>query len=175
MSRSRAVQPPCLYCGNIFRGQNIRKYCSALCRRRAANGTPANVAGRMSAIANCLECGEGFERARRINQEYCCRACQKRASDRKRTAIRRAITRGVGAERFDPTLVLERDGWRCQLCGRKTPKRLRGTCDSRAPVLDHIVPLAAGGDHSMKNTQCLCFGCNTAKGAAAIGQLRLFG
>jgi 5-methylcytosine-specific restriction endonuclease McrA len=72
-------------------------------------------------------------------------------------------------------MVLDRDGWRCQMCGVKTPKRLRGTFDDRAPELDHRVPMAMGGGHVWDNVQCSCRRCNAAKNAMAVlGQTNLF-
>jgi hypothetical protein len=94
-----------------------------------------------------------------------------RASKAKRKACERG--RAEGAERFDPLEVLERDGWRCHICGTRTPKRLRGTYDDRAPELDHINPLAVGGKHTRQNTACCCRKCNQSKGSKPLGQLRL--
>ena len=49
--------------------------------------------------------------------------------------------------------VLNRDGYRCQSCG----------VASRLEV-DHIVPLAHGGDaFDLANLQALCRGCHIAK------------
>ena len=96
-------------------------------------------------------------------------------SRRAEKARRKALQRGriEGAERFDPLEVLERDGWRCHICGISTPKKLRGTFDDRAPELDHIVPLAVGGEHSRRNTACACRKCNIEKGSRPLEQLRL--
>ncbi|HHW13485.1 MAG TPA: HNH endonuclease [Firmicutes bacterium] len=96
----------------------------------------------------------------------------RRNQRRQGKAIRRARIKGLAHEVFDPIEVFQRDHWTCQICGAKTPRRLRGTTDDRAPELDHIVPLALGGQHTRANTQCLCRRCNQAKGAAARGQLR---
>jgi 5-methylcytosine-specific restriction endonuclease McrA len=79
----------------------------------------------------------------------------------------------VSYEAVDPIKVFKRDRWRCQLCGRKTLKQHGNTPDS--PELDHIVPLALGGEHTYVNTQCLCRDCNGKKGARVAGQLRLVG
>jgi 5-methylcytosine-specific restriction endonuclease McrA len=76
-------------------------------------------------------------------------------------------------ERFDPIAVFERDRWHCHLCGCRTPQRLRGTFEANAPELDHIIPLAAGGEHSRRNTACACRRCNIAKADRPMGQLRL--
>jgi HNH endonuclease len=60
--------------------------------------------------------------------------------------------------------VFDRDGWRCKNCRVRSPRYLRGTSDLRAPELDHIIPLALGGDHDYDNVQLLCRKCNGAKG-----------
>jgi 5-methylcytosine-specific restriction endonuclease McrA len=109
---------------------------------------------------------------------YCsatCSALSEVTARNKRTcrATRRARERAADAERFDPIEILRRDGWRCHICGRSTPERLRGTFDDPAPELDHIIPLAAGGNHTRINTACACRKCNRQKGARPLGQLRL--
>lgn len=71
--------------------------------------------------------------------------------------------------------VFQRDGWRCQLCGKKLNPKHRGTYKDDAPELDHIIPWAAGGEHSYRNTQLACRKCNEEKGSEEMGQLRLFG
>lgn len=126
----------------------------------------------------CLDCGTWVGRTDR-RTERCARCAYHRSrllakpSRRAAKAKRRAIERGVQAETFDPFEIFNRDGWRCHLCGVRTPKRLRGSYDSRAPELDHIVPIALGGKHTRTNTACACRRCNIAKGARALGQLRL--
>lgn len=112
---------------------------------------------------------------------YCSPDCARNSEARKaakRSArlARKALTKARTVERFDPVSVLERDKWRCQICGRKTPRRKRGTFDDDAPELDHVVPLSMGGEHSRSNTQCACRRCNQEKsGARALGQLSLAG
>ena len=78
--------------------------------------------------------------------------------------------KSVEYERVDPIKVFERDGWRCHMCGCKTPASLRGKMVDRAPELDHIVPLAVRGAHTYANTACSCRKCNGLKGATIKGQ-----
>lgn len=106
---------------------------------------------------------------------YCSNDCTRRTLKRIHKGTRRARLAGSPNEQVDPMVVLARDGWRCQLCGRKTPKRYRATNRPDAPELDHIVPLALGGHHTYENTQCACRDCNGKKGANVRGQLRLCG
>jgi len=49
--------------------------------------------------------------------------------------------------------ILERDGWRCQLCGRP------------AKAVDHILPRSRGGDGDPSNLRAICGPCNSRKGA----------
>lgn len=113
-----------------------------------------------------------------------CAKCQKkkariaqiRSGGRAAQRVARKLRqRQVAVEAVNPIKVMERDGWRCQLCGTGTPKRLRGTGHDHAPELDHIIPLACGGEHSYRNVQCACRKCNLSKSAQPKGQLLLFG
>jgi len=94
--------------------------------------------------------------------------------NRKRTHKYRALKRGATVENFSPQEVLERDRYICQHCGRKTRPDYN-QYHPLYPNLDHIVPLSKGGDHSKRNTQCLCRECNVTKSNSGTGdQLRLF-
>lgn len=151
--------------------------------RRIAAWAP----GRTPTVRPCGKCG-----ARAIglgNYSRMCRACAAhtktllrrkakssesyKAGKRASKARRRAVERGVTAERIDPIKVFDRDGWKCHLCGVGTPRRLRGTYKDRAPELDHVVPLAAGGAHTWGNVKCACRKCNADKADKPLGQLGL--
>ena len=133
------------------------------------------------AEAPCATCGGPVGDVRTKPKRFCSSRCRKSSEDQRTLrraykARRKAKERGAGrCERFDPLDVLRRDGWRCHLCGVKTPERLRGTTHPRAPELDHIVPLSKGGEHSRRNTACACRHCNIAKGDRIVGQMRLVG
>lgn len=94
-----------------------------------------------------------------------------RARKRKAKAKRRAVERGHKADNIDPLRVFSRDGWRCHLCGCRTPESLRGSHAPKAPELDHVITLADGGQHTWGNVACACRACNQAKGARSSGQL----
>lgn len=136
---------------------------------------------------SCKACG--LFMVTRTLRKRVCEACQaqRRSVERKRyrrteagrqdkricKARRRALERGISADRIDPIKVFERDRWRCHLCGCKTPRRLRGTYEANAPELDHVVPLAAGGAHTWGNVKCACRKCNGSKASRPLGQLGL--
>ena len=97
---------------------------------------------------------------------YCsgiCRARSLREQKRKARRVRRARERAGGGNSFDPLDVLRRDGWRCYLCGKDTPQKLRGSYHPDAPELDHVIPVSKGGQHTTGNTRCACRACNQVK------------
>lgn len=51
--------------------------------------------------------------------------------------------------------VFERDFYRCQSCGK--------TNNETNLAVDHIIPLARGGQNDISNLQALCFTCNQRK------------
>jgi len=77
---------------------------------------------------------------------------------------RRALKAGATVEDFTPKEVFIRDRYICQACGIKTRPDYKNKYHAKYPNLDHIIPLSVGGEHSRRNTQCLCRGCNTLKG-----------
>lgn len=184
---SRVAFNTCRVCGKKWTGQTRQRFCSDACRKRQAciEGLAREEAEHRAAgrVLTCRRCG----------CQYCplygCKPgptplCQPCAVSKKRDAKRarggqghesRARHFGVERKSFNVLRILERDKWRCQLCGVSTPKRLRGTTDPRAPELDHIIPLSAGGPHLPHNVQCACRQCNSDKGARPLGQLGLIG
>lgn len=77
---------------------------------------------------------------------------------------RRALKRGATVENFTPVEIYDRDNWTCGLCSEPVDRN-RKWPDPLSVSLDHIVPLALGGDHSRANTQCAHLSCNVRKGA----------
>lgn len=188
----------CQWCGETFkkpnRGGAAGKYC---CRKHSYD--------RQSFVTRIVRAQKAFERSLRtiidaqskppVPKRKCvecgadglgkwmryCDPCsgERAAVARKRArrtgkALRRARKRAVAYETVRPHEVFARDGYRCGLCG----KRCNSTAavpHPRAPTLDHIIPLSKGGEHTMRNVQCACFKCNTAKSDTPQGQMRLFG
>jgi 5-methylcytosine-specific restriction endonuclease McrA len=54
-------------------------------------------------------------------------------------------------------LILERNNFKCQACGR-------GKDDGVTLEVDHVTPKALGGETSIENLQALCRDCNRGKG-----------
>lgn len=74
---------------------------------------------------------------------------------------RRARLAGARVERVDVAVVFERDEGVCGICGDPV--------DPASWHLDHIVPLARGGEHSYANVQVAHPVCNLRKGARPPG------
>lgn len=161
--------------------------------RRRASDLALEAKARKDAIdrvrSQCADCSGLVEGSRRHTPTSVCLSCAakrkaasrakakrspaSRASRARSKATRRMRMRAARIERFDPFDIFERDKWRCHMCGCSTPKRLRGTFEPNAPELDHVIPLAAGGEHSRRNTACSCRKCNIEKADKPIGQLSL--
>jgi len=72
---------------------------------------------------------------------------------------REDFIKATGVTRSTKQRILERDNYRCQVCGSTD-----GLC------IDHIVPASRGGDSSDDNLQVLCISCNTKKGNKLAGE-----
>jgi 5-methylcytosine-specific restriction endonuclease McrA len=59
--------------------------------------------------------------------------------------------------------VLERDGWRCQICRRGIPATLT-VPHPKAGTADHVIPRSQGGNHDPANLRAAHFLCNTLRG-----------
>jgi 5-methylcytosine-specific restriction endonuclease McrA len=164
----------CRECGGAFVSRRERPFCSDVCYRKANH--KASYVSTAPAVRTCVTCGGKFEAPpfKTRPTDFCGAECR-RAAVRAQKVKRKARERGAAVETVNPFKVFARDGWLCQLCGIKTPQAKRGTCEPDAPELDHIVPLARGGEHSYRNTQCACRRCNGLKRDKPLGQLLLVG
>ena len=179
---STYIAKPCAACGKCWGARREWSECGA-CKRAAAREA-ASIAKRAFAeakhkasakVVRCDECKIEFcpVYGSQGPNKLCAPCAAIRVARYERDYKRkvgtshhsRAKRKGVERRYFNVLKVLARDNWTCQLCGEPTPKSLRGTCDPRAPELDHILPIAAGGAHVPENCQCACRECNGAKGA----------
>lgn len=89
---------------------------------------------------------------------------------RKRDAARRARKVGATIELFTHQEVFERDAWLCGICSTAVDRTLSYP-HPMSPSLDHVVPLARGGEHSRANTRLAHLNCNVRRGVGADDEL----
>lgn len=171
----------CAICGDAFTVHGIAlvaaKYCSSSC---AGTGAYAYAPCPPRTYA-CELCGANFTRQGRHGRpKYCSDPCYKKSpiyleAQRARASRRRARMRGAkDVDKFTHLEVFERDGWVCGICGKRVGKSYAHP-HPRSATLDHIVPLAGGGTHTLANVQLSHLACNSAKMHTGPGQLRLLG
>lgn len=80
-----------------------------------------------------------------------------RAGARRSAATYKARKNAAFVEAVDPLIVLERDDGVCGICGEDV--------DPLAFHVDHVVPIAQGGEHSYANVQPAHPSCNQRKWA----------
>lgn len=168
----------CRHCGSAFSPSTASAaYCCDACRVAARSVAQPEY--------KCKQCGQAYEYKPTGGRPsaFCGDACRREArkasarADRKRygnKARKRARYYGVEYEPINVLRVFERDGWRCQICGKEAPQQRRGSRYPNAPELDHRTPLSRGGPHTYSNVQCVCRACNIRKGnRSEVGQLPL--
>lgn len=168
----------CKSCGASFKAVHSRAgFCSRTCAGRFYHSKRAY-------RFDCIECGiEFFSKQSRAK---CCSAgCIKehlRKSGLRQAAEdtrprkwanradayryyafkRRAVIGAADAEPIVASVVFERDGWLCQICGEEIDRDLVYPNPGAATV-DHRIPISLGGRHIYENVQCAHLGCNSRK------------
>lgn len=129
-------------------------------------------------LPHCEDCGQvgGFNPFK----AFICPSCAfKRMSisrhegQAKRQAAMRAGDRSI---HWRP--IGDRDNWICHLCDRSVPKAVGSSKKRNGATVDHLVPLADGGQHSWENVALAHWSCNISRGARSSEhgvQLRLIG
>ncbi|MFF3128519.1 HNH endonuclease [Streptomyces sp. NPDC057908] len=146
----------------------------------------------------CARCSVVFQ-PRRCDQRWCSKKCKDahygallRAGSGQRGGLspearerqrlywqakcrrRRAAKRGGVSEPYTLLQIAERDRGRCGLCGQRVLMAAK-VPHSKAPTIDHVVPVSEGGDDTRANVQLAHFRCNSVKGARGAQQLALIG
>lgn len=75
---------------------------------------------------------------------------------------RRAKTAALPVEKFSFNQLVDRDGWRCAICGGELD-RYKKNPDPLAATIDHIRPISKGGAHIFSNVQLAHRICNARK------------
>lgn len=171
---AEAVHPKnCIRCGKEFMAKlPYQKWCSphckALARQSAVN--PNHLSREERQIVNkCKMCGKEYQTTlSRINRVFCSQACQlewmrlefdTRAGENRRARILRNGKPDIG---ITLAKVIKRDKGICHICGMKVDLAAN-ILDKKAPVVDHIFPIARGGTHTWDNVALAHRECNGKK------------
>lgn len=145
ISAAKPPRPLCLNCGAPIRRSSLfcsRAECKPARRRYEKEHAPecSESGCDRPAIGRGL-CGSHYAAVWRAENP------DKSAAGKQRY---RARKRDAWVEDVDRSAVLERDGWRCGICGKRIPKHAKYP-DPESASIDHVVPLSKGGTHEMKN------------------------
>lgn len=164
-SRVQAVDRACNMCGMVYsptRRDSI--YCSSTCNNRALDDSnqACSVEGCHRGVRAKGICNMHYKRVSRAEG----RTKPSVWDDRRREnhERRRARMKGVVSEVVHLADVIERSGGMCGICDEPIDLDLRHP-NPQSRSLDHIVPLARGGAHSLANCQLAHLRCNISKGA----------
>lgn len=174
--------PECLQYGV----RNDSTYCSFECSRAArmskctdiviwepkahkhltkSTTAPTAPKPRIIAQGSCHECGKQFTAIVIGNQRiprFCGNRCIKKSTSRNNHHMRRMRITSRPSENIYRRTVLERCNYTCQLCHQPLDMKAHRNSDW-APSLDHIIPIAEGGTHTMDNVQMAHRICNSYK------------
>lgn len=160
----------CDECGERYHSRSVRRHCWP---HTSKSGRQYNYQPTKPRALSCVDCHAPI--VGKQGPKQLCGVCawergaahRQAAKARRRGRMRAGTTETVYRKR-----VYQRDGWRCQLCGRLVRSDAKAPHPD-SPTLDHIVPLSAGGEHSYRNVQLAHFYCNSKRGAKGDAQMRL--
>jgi len=151
---------PCIQCGETFLpARSDHTLCSDACRKAKARDRQVEraISHRIGKPkGRCAECDEAIESQGR--SLFCSDRCSHKSSKR----MRRVKLRAARIEPVGLKALIRRDRGTCQIC--KHPVNQAAVVPAfDAATIDHVVPLARGGEHSYANCQLACFRCNYTK------------
>lgn len=110
-------------------------------------------------IKTCVECGKVFH-AITANNIYCSKVCRNRVENRKKDKrLNKCKIKDYSINLID---VYKKDNGICQGCHQLLTFG-DDRNDDMYPSIDHIIPVAKGGNHSWDNVQLMCRRCNYLK------------
>jgi hypothetical protein len=162
----------CAHCGTSHTTARVR-YCSDSCAQAASRAR--NLARYGKTVNDADRCGGCGERVpfKRKRCDKCKERAAREAKRRKRRA-EKARRRGVVHEKYTLAEIAQRDRRTCQLCRRRVAMT-KPVPHPKAPTIDHVLPIAAGGQDVRANVQLAHFQCNWMKSDGGTQQLALVG
>lgn len=175
------VERTCIVCDSTWMTQRKdAKYCTLACRdaapkpkrtwtrqqkaRRRATAASRGTRGTRWISGPCHRCGSQFAaKASRSLPRWCSQQC----ADLDKHDKRKAMIRKAFVEDVRRYVVFERDNWTCHICKEPIDAGIAWP-DPNSATVDHVFPLARGGEHSMANVRAAHFRCNLIKSDSVI-------
>lgn len=163
LARKELARPTCEQCGCPCK-DGASRFCSYACNK-AWRG-----------VRQC-RCGTEVYNATAFGPSPLCSACKRKSlREWRRIAkdTRKRVRRGGGYwnPEVKSLVVFQRDKWVCYLCKQKCNKAY-DPHDPLSATVDHVYPVAHGGDHDWHNVRTACLICNARKSDSIKGQMRL--
>lgn len=160
LARKELNRPTCDRCGTPC-NDGASRFCSHACNK-AWRGQRA------------CRCGVGVDNASAFGPPPMCVACRVKARREWRRIAkhtRARVRRGGGYwnPQVKPAAVFKRDNWTCYLCNAQC-SRVYSSFDPLSATIDHVYPVAHGGDHDWHNVRTACAFCNAKKRDKVRGQ-----
>lgn len=153
----------CSICGKQIPIGRKYQYCSDDCERESNRRKSLVYDSKKKKLEKkiCKQCGKEFiSEYGDKHRNFCSDQCRDRYTSRRRKDRKRAGCSFV--EHINRNAIFERDKWICQICGEPVNPALRFP-HSLSATIDHIIPLARGGNHQRSNVQLAHFICNCLK------------
>ncbi|WP_405149455.1 HNH endonuclease [Sphaerisporangium sp. NBC_01403] len=166
--RAAAWTTSCAECGGVLaqRYSREQRFCSLTCAYASRKGVAPLWALQASRRPRpCADCGIQVATTGAVALCSPCADVRKLEGWRRKNRARRTALRSVASEPYTLAEIAGRDGHRCQLCHREVDMQVKAP-HSLSPSIDHVVPLARGGDDTRGNVQLAHRGCNSRKGAS---------
>jgi 5-methylcytosine-specific restriction endonuclease McrA len=170
--RNERKRKPCPRCGGPKEPGERRRYCEACKPLAAEEQRQRKNAGnlrwyyanfdRISAERSAMRDDPEFVRTTAERVKAWNAANPERAAAHRRDKVNRYRARQYAAwvEHVDHRIVFDRDGGICGICGDPV--------DPANFHIDHVVPIARGGEHSYANAQIAHPACNQRKGVRLL-------
>lgn len=101
-------------------------------------------------LKTCPQCGDEYT-PKTYNQQFCSKSC--------------LLARNLSELEDMRFRIFARDGFKCVYCGQST------YADDIKLTIDHIKPLANGGDNNINNIVAACTDCNSQKSSGILSNL----
>jgi hypothetical protein len=160
------------YCSRVSTRTPTRKLSPSTVLVHVPKVHPARVTptakGSLWFMGACSECGIAVTSSN--GARTCSQDCADMRSEGKRThkgGRRKVLEAGMKLSKTLRLRVANRNGWVCQICFLPVPRGQQWFNKIGQPLypsLDHIIPLANGGEHSEINLTLTHFRCNSTKG-----------